>query len=581
MPGRLWLSRGQNQGSTTMRARVFTLAAVLPLLCSASMLAWASPGAVDELTVGAPLDPARAAIERALDATVLQIGDVTLDTRDLQALYGDRAYFPLWTHDGGLDPRAHDIVAVLEGAGADGLLPADYYVTALDAALADPARVMDAELLLSAAVMRYGVDLHSGRVAPRDISRTFDIDPRAIDREAVAVAASLVPDPVAYLHGLAPQGHDYAVLKEALAQAHEEDAQVAEYPQVADGPSLRPGDASERVPVLRARLAASGDYVVETESGVDDEAASEVFDDDLVAAVKIFQERSGLTPDGIVGRNTLAALNAGAPTNRVDSLIATMERLRWLPDDLGDDYLLVNIPSFTLDIVKDDALVRQMDVIVGQTGRQTPLFNSALTYLEFNPTWTMPVSIATRDYLPRLRRDASYLDSHGFRVYAGWGSGGRVSSSYVDWHSGNIGGYRIVQQPGPSNALGKVKFMMANNWSVYLHDTPHHELFERDVRSLSSGCVRLSDPIWLADFLLDGASDWTPEKRERIMASWSPTTRVNLPAPMPLYITYETARVDPATGELVFRDDIYGFDKKVIEAVENRSATLSQVAALD
>jgi murein L,D-transpeptidase YcbB/YkuD len=557
------------------------LAAALPLLCSVSPLAWASPGAADATMIEQPLDPARAAIERALDATVLQIGDVTIGTRDLQALYGDRAWFPLWVHDGALDPRAHDIVTVLEGAGSDGLLPADYYVTALEDAVNDPARVMDAELLLSAALMRYGVDLHSGRIAPRDIDSNFDIDPRPIDAEAVAVAASLVPDPVAYLQSLAPQSHDYAVLKEALAGLRAQSAETAAWPQVAPGPSIRPGDVSDRVPVLRERLALSGDYVVETESGVDDQAGSETFDDALVEAVRIFQERSGLTPDGIVGRNTLAALNAGAPTNRLDSIVATMERLRWMPDDLGDDYLLVNIPSFTLDIVADDVLVRQMDVIVGQTGRRTPLFNSALTYLEFNPTWTMPVSIATRDYLPRLRRDASYLDSHGFRVYAGWGGGGRVSSSSVGWHSGSIGSYRIVQQPGPSNALGKVKFMMTNNWSVYLHDTPHKELFERDVRSFSSGCVRLADPIWLADFLLANSPDWTPEKRERIMASWSPTTRVNLPGPMPLYITYETARVDPTSGELVFRDDIYGFDRKVIEAVESRSATLSQVASLD
>lgn len=560
-----------------MRARILALTAALPLLCSVSMLAWGSPGGIDT-ALDQPVDPARAAIERALGGTVLQIGGVTIDTRDLQALYGDRAWFPLWVHDGALDARAHDIVSVLESAGADGLMPADYYVTALDAAVDDPARVMDAELLLSAALMRYGADLHSGRIAPRDIDRNFDIDRRPIDAEAVAVAASLVPDPVAYLQSLAPQSHDYAILKQALAGIRAESAAVAEWPQVEAGPSLRPGDVSERVPVLRERLAASGDYVVETESGVDDQAASETFDDALVAAVKIFQERSGLTPDGIVGRNTLAALNAGAPTNRLDSIVATMERLRWMPDDLGDDYLLVNIPGFTLDIVGDGVLVRQMDVIVGQTGRQTPLFNSALTYLEWNPTWTMPVSIATRDYLPRLRRDASYLDSHGFRVYGG---GGRVSSSYVDWHSGSIGSYRIVQQPGPSNALGKVKFMMTNNWSVYLHDTPHHELFERDVRSFSSGCVRLSDPLWLADYLLADAPDWNAEKRARIMESWSPTTRVNLPVPMPLYITYETARVDPTSGELVFRDDIYGFDRKVIEAVESRSATLSQVASLD
>ncbi|MGK9233181.1 L,D-transpeptidase family protein [Inquilinus limosus] len=535
-----------------------------------------TPAATASLDSASPSDP-RAAIEAAIgeDDTVT-LGGVVLKAKDVRELYAGRGWFPLWIDfDGRLDPRVQPILARLAEAREEGLVPSDYYVEPLQELIrsADADDVVAAEILLSAAVMRYGVDVHAGRLAPREIDKTFDITPKPVDRAALATAASMLPDPDAFLADLAPKHKLYQQLKGAL-RGYEALAESG-WPTIPPGESLRPGQESDRVPVLRARLAATGEFVG------DPADQSRLYDPLLVTAVEQFQGKHGLKPDGILGRGTLAMLNRQGP-ERMNKIIASMERLRWLPDDLGADYLMVNIAAFTMDVVADGQLLRSMNVVVGETDNQTPLFNSALTYLEFNPTWTVPPSIAAKEYLPRLRNNPGYLASRNYKLFSGWGSGSReMSADYVDWNSigrGTMRSLRIRQEPGPGNALGKVKFMMANNWSVYLHDTPSKSYFQRANRALSHGCVRLQDPIWLADYLLEGAPSWTPERRARVMGNWTPTTRINLPTPMPLYIVYQTAWIDQ-TGEVAFRDDIYGIDAKVIAALQARETRREQLAS--
>jgi murein L,D-transpeptidase YcbB/YkuD len=383
----------------------------------------------------------------------------------------------------------------------------------------------------------------------------------------------MLPDPDAFLVDLAPKHALYQQLKGAL-RGYETLADAG-WPTIPAGESLRPGEQNDRVPVLRARLAATGEFAG------DPTDKSTLYDPVLVAAVQQFQTKHGLKPDGIVGRGTVAMLNRQG-ADRMDKIVASMERLRWLPDDLGPDHLMINIAAFSMDVVADGKPVRSMNVVVGETDKQTPLFNSALTYLEFNPTWTVPPSIAAKEYLPKLRNNPSYLSSRNYKLFSGWsGSAREMSGDYVDWESvgpGAMRNLRIRQEPGPGNALGKVKFMMANNWSVYLHDTPSKSYFQRANRALSHGCVRLADPIWLADYLLAKSPDWTPERRERVMGSWTPTTRINLPSPMPLYIVYQTAWID-SSGEVAFRDDIYGIDAKVIAALKGRETQREQLAS--
>jgi len=544
--------------------------AVLPAAAQAGLT---PAGTVDSISLTDP----RAAIRAAIgDAETVAIGGAVLKTRDVRDLYAGRGWFPLWIDmDGRLDPRVRPILDRLAKAGDEGLVPADYFVEPLQRLIgsADPQDVVAAEVLLSAAVMRYGADLHAGRLAPRDIDKAFDITPKPVDKPALATAVSMLPDPDGFLADLAPKHALYQQLKGAL-RGYEALAEAG-WPEIPAGDSLRPGQQDGRVPVLRARLAATGEFAG------DPADKGTLYDPVLVAAVEQFQTKHGLKPDGILGRGTVAMLNRQGQ-DRMDKIVASMERLRWLPDDLGPDYLMINIAAFSMDVVADGKPVRSMNVVVGETDKQTPLFNSALTYLEFNPTWTVPPSIASKEYLPKLRNDPSYLSSRNYKLFSGWSGGAReMSGDYVDWGSvgaGAMRNLRIRQEPGPSNALGKVKFMMANNWSVYLHDTPSKSYFQRTNRALSHGCVRLADPIWLADYLLDGSPDWTPERRERVMGSWTPTTRINLPSPMPLYIVYQTAWVDP-TGEVAFRDDIYGIDAKVIAALKARETQREQLAS--
>lgn len=546
-------------------------AAALPAAAQAGL----TPAAAS-LDASSLSDP-RAAIEAVIgDGDTITVGGVVLKAREVRDLYAGRGWFPLWIDmDGRLDPRVGPVVARLAKAREEGLVPSDYYVESLKELVrsADADDVVATEILLSAAVMRYGVDVHAGRLVPREIDATFDITPKPVDRPALATAVSMLPDPDRFLADLAPRHALYQQLKGALGGF--ETLAEAGWPTIPAGESLRPGQESDRVPVLRARLAATGELVG------DPADQGRLYDPQLVAAVEQFQTKHGLKPDGILGRGTLAMLNRQGP-ERMNQIVASMERLRWLPDDLGPDYLMVNIAAFTMDVVADGQLVRTMDVVVGQSKNQTPLFNSALTYLEFNPTWTIPPSIAAKEYLPKLRNNPGYLASRNYRLFSGWGGGSReMSADYVDWYgvgSGTMRSMRIRQDPGPGNALGKVKFMMANNWSVYLHDTPSKSYFQRANRALSHGCVRLQDPIWLADYLLDGSPDWSPQRRERVMGSWTPTTRINLPAPMPLYLVYQTAWIDQS-GEVAFRDDIYGIDAKVIAALQARETRREQLAS--
>lgn len=524
-----------------------------------------------------PSDPFRRAIALHLieDGPVIVAG-VRLDGAALRDLYVPEGFAPLWIGPDGPPPRIAVLRQVLAAAAEEGLDPADYYPRPIADSLSrdDMEARAAAELLLSAAVMRYGAELQAGRLTPRRLSRTFDITPKAVDRPAIARAAAAAADLPLALRSLAPVRPGQEELRQALA-AQRAVVAAGGWPTVPDGPTFRPGERSARVPALRARLAVTGDF---TGNAAD---RSPVYDRATAAAVERFQERHGLRADGVIGRDTVAALNVDAAT-RLGQLLANLERWRWLPEEFGERHIIVNVPDFALDVVERGQVVRHMDVIVGRPDRETPLFSSALTWLEFNPTWTVPATIAYHDWLPRLRRDSGAAARANMRVFSGRGAGAvELSAHRIDWDSvgGGIRRLMLRQEPGPGNALGKVKFMMANNFSVYLHDTPSRHLFARDRRALSSGCVRVQDPIWLADYLLQGNERWAAE-RERILEGWR-TTRVTLAEPVPLHIVYRTAWVD-AQGRVNYREDVYGLDEVVLDALgERRPRQGSRTARAD
>lgn len=523
-----------------------------------------------------PATPLAAEIaERLAGPDDIVVADRTLDGESLRTLYESRNYSPLWLTDGALAADARSLVDLFARAGEEGLQPHDYYVAELAGPLATTSPA-ETELLMSAAVMRFATDIQAGRFDPGRLGEDVDYERKDVPGPAFALIAAATPQPAHYLTSLAPDSPAYDDLRGILAE-YRALAAAGGWPVVPDGPTLEPGDIDGAQTIaLRRRLAVTGDYAT-TLVG----PPTPAYDPALVEAVRRFQSRHGLETDGVIGPRTRRALNVTAE-QRVDQIVASMERWRWLPDDLGDRFIMVNLPGYRLRIVDEGRLVRDMDVIVGLADRQTPLFSSALTWLEFNPTWTMPTSIAIKDYLPKLLDDPSYLRTHGFRMFAGWqGDAAEIEAEYLDWEAigEGIKYFRIRQEPGPSNALGKVKFMMANSFSVYLHDTPSRGLFSRSRRAFSSGCVRVQDPIWLADYLLADTARWTSDFREEVMEGWE-TTRVNLDNPMPVHLAYWTAfRGDD--GRINFREDIYGLDAAMQTVLAEVRPNSAQIALLD
>lgn len=523
-----------------------------------------------------PATPLAAEIaERLAGADDIVVAERTLDGDSLRSLYESRNYSPLWLADGALTADARSLVDLFGRAGQEGLEPHDYYVAELAGPLASTSGA-ETELLMSAAVMRFATDIQAGRFDPGRLGEDVDYERKDVPGPAFALIAAASPEPAAYLTGLAPDSPAYDDLRGILAE-YRALADAGGWSAVPDGPTLEPGDIDgTRTIALRRRLAVTGDYA-STLVG----PPAPAYDPALVEAVRRFQSRHGLETDGVVGPRTRRALNVTVE-QRIDQIVASMERWRWLPDDLGDRFIMVNLPGYQLRIVDEGRLVRDMDVIVGLADRQTPLFSSELTWLEFNPTWTMPISIAIKDYLPKLLDDPTYLATHGFRMFAGWqNDAAEIEAAYLDWEAigEGIKYFRIRQEPGPSNALGKVKFMMANSFSVYLHDTPSRGLFSRSRRAFSSGCVRVQDPIWLAEYLLSDTARWTDSFRAEVMGGWE-TTRVNLDNPMPVHLAYWTAfRGDD--GRINFREDIYGLDAATRTVLTEVRPNSARIALLD
>jgi len=317
---------------------------------------------------------------------------------------------------------------------------------------------------------------------------------------------------------------------------------------------MEEGVREQNVRLLRYRLMLSGDIA-------DFDYENEYyFDERLKQAVRQYQARHGLEVDGVVGRRTLASLNVPIKT-RIQEIQINMERWRWLPAMLGKRYLMVNMAGFELTVVEDERSVMDMRVIIGRPYRSTPAFQGELSYLVFNPYWNVPYKLAVEDILPRQQADSEYLESGGFRVYADWSENAvELSPDSIDWSqlSESNFPYRLKQDPGKANSLGRIKFMLPNPYAVYLHDTPSRQLFKRPVRMFSSGCIRVQEPVKLAAYLLQGETPWA-EQDVVDAIDVGKNRAVSLPARVPIYLVYTTVWVDDQ-GIAHFRDDIYNRD---------------------
>jgi murein L,D-transpeptidase YcbB/YkuD len=374
---------------------------------------------------------------------------------------------------------------------------------------------------------------------------------KALEDNRIAVA----------LNDLLPQQPGYARLKRALQQ-YENFAGRGGWPMVPKGPKMQKGHRDSRVIALRGRLRAE-DFLQE---GASEQA--DLFDEALDESVRRFQSRNGLLEDGVVGRATLEALNISAD-ERVRQIRVNLERWRWLPSSLGKRYVIVNIAGFDLAVIENSQEVLAMRVVVGRDYRRTPVFSGQITYLVLNPYWEVPPKIAIEDKIPLLRTDPEYFAKEKIKVLRGWGSKAEEADPLaVDWSqvTETNFSYRLRQEPGPWNALGRIKFMFPNKFHVYLHDTPTRDLFARSERTFSSGCIRVEKAIDLAAYLLREDPKWT---RKNILAAIDEGNEqtVRLPEPMPIHLLYCTAWVDE-NDVVYFRKDIYGRDKMLSDALE-------------
>jgi murein L,D-transpeptidase YcbB/YkuD len=489
----------------------------------------------------------------------------------LQEIYRQNGLLPLWIRGGQIDPSALTVHARLRAATLHGLNPADYRVDwigeqlaalrdAVSPAAADVIAGLDVAITL--ALLRYLADLHDGRAANRQVTGKWLSTPGFPEVGALLLA---VTDPTRLEHFMdaaAPVYPMYGRLLKARATYEALIAAQREAPQqlVLAG-KIEPGATSELLAPIAARLIELGDLAASA-------TLESRYEGVLVDAVKRFQRRHGLADDGVVGKGTVAALQTGN-RQRLRQIDLALERLRWLPPLVADRVIGINIPDFKLWAYGRDSadggrmkLMLQSRVVVGKEGRNaTPVFIAPLSAIDFSPYWNVPISIARGEILPRLRRDPRYLARQEMEFVAA--DGQTVSEEVTPARLAAVerGAMRIRQRPGLKNALGNVKFTMPNSMNIYLHDTPSRSLFAESRRDFSHGCIRVEEPLALAQWALADDPAWKETAIRQAMEGGKLRV-VRLATPIPVVVFYTTATVDD-DGTLRFLPDIYGYDRKL------------------
>lgn len=474
----------------------------------------------------------------------------------LQGFYGENRYEPLWLNDQRLNESAQHLIEIIQNIEVEGLLPTDYHSRYLQPEFASQPQLALSEydILLTDAFLSLSQHILAGKVDPETLTPEWKVKKRTLNTSALLTRVKGGESVAEILTSLRPKQPRYARSKAALERLRRYVDKT--WPPLTLTPMIKQGATDARIPAIRERLVFWGDLAEANDSAT--------FDEQLAAAVKAFQSRHGLEPDGVIGNETLSALNVTI-AQRVQDIVVNLERWRWLEEDFGSRFMLVNIAAFDLRIYENDKKVFERPVIVGKNYRKTPVFSDLIRHIVFNPTWTVPHKLAVQDKLPDIKKDPEYLSRMGFTLY-NIGTSDVVDPLTVDWHSlkGKRFPFRMVQEPGPMNALGQVKFMFPNPYDVYLHDTPSRDLFKKSERAFSSGCIRVSDPLELAEVLLQ-SKGWNANRIASVLDSGK-TTTVFLDKPMPVHIEYWTAWVD-GEDKLHFRKDIYGRDAPLWQAL--------------
>ena len=527
------------------------------------VVAWTPPK--PDAIAGVPTDAVKSAIQERLTGATPK--GVDADTwRHVRALYAEFAGVPLWLDTEGLSTeRVGELANALASADSDAVRVDSYpvgdlakAVTALRSTTSPTAeQLADADVLMTSTFAALGEDMLTGQVSPKSMSQSWFISTREEGIDS-ALARTLRESPVDQsIRLIRPQDPAYDSLRIELIR-YRQLAAKGDWPIVPKGPALKPGqsDSRARLTALIGRLQAEGYLPDDYQAGGTDSASARMkYDSTLAGAVARFQSHHDIGVDSMLGPETVDALDKPV-TYRLGQIAANLERFRWLPRSLGERYILVNVPAFELTAYDSGKAALKMKVIVGQDyqGKSTPVFSDSMEFVVFRPYWIVTDSIAAKEIYPKAEADPDYLDRNNYEIVT------------IDHKR------RVRQKPGDKNSLGLVKFMFPNDFNIYLHDTPQGELFNKDVRAFSHGCIRLQHPDSLAQFVLG----WPMDSVHHEMQQGRDDHRVNLKRKIPVYIVYFTTYL--RDGELYFGNDLYGRDDKLVASIASAAQSDSASA---
>lgn len=539
-----------------LREILFRLASVMLFLLTLSLPVQAS--SVREII--------QTKIDQFSNTGQLDINGENLAVRDiLIKFYQTRDYQPAWTGR----ERIKLLFDAINSAEKEGLDKGDYHCRLLDCENPDKGfreetsqEQAERDLLLTDALLRLVYHLEFGKVVPHKLDPDWNYDRNFLSEEPAEELQKILSSEDELrklLTDVTNKGPFYADLKEALR--HYRDIQAkGGWNTIPDGKVIKPGAIDERMPLIRQRLIASGDLP-------DTTPVSDVYSAALEEGVRQFQQRHGIEADAVIGNGTLAQMNVSVQ-QRIDQIRANLERVRWVYNGLDDEFIVVNIAGYQAYYIVEDNVVWQSRVQVGSSYRQTPVFKDSISYLVFNPTWTVPPTIFKKDVFPKLKKDhQDYLAAKNMEIVDA--KGNIIKPDAIDWKATTVTNfpYMLRQKPGPDNALGQIKIMFPNQHLVYLHDTPYQAKFDKAQRAFSSGCVRVEKPFELAELLLKDKEQWNQKRFQKILADGE-TKNVKLKQTVPVMLLYFTVSRD-SSGRVMFVEDVYGRDDKIIQGLSD------------
>jgi murein L,D-transpeptidase YcbB/YkuD len=527
----------------------------------------------------AQVDSANLIIEEKIDELwttgKLKIGLADIASKHwLPDLYERNEFQLLWQNPQNVKDLLDDIGSIAD----DGLDPEDYHLSQLlvlklrldGVESPDPSLLADYDILLTDSLVRLCYHIQFGKVDPESLDPAWNMSRRVRNANPVgAIEKRLRTATLAKgLRNIRPEIEYYHQLK-AVLKKYRAIQDAGGWQTVPEGPTLKPGMTDRRIALLRKRLAVTDDF----QGAAGD---SDNYGEDLKAAVMQFQARHRLKPDGAVGKNTYASLNVTVK-QKIDKIRVNLERARWVFHELPEDYVLVDIAGFRAYDIEGITPTWTSKVQVGKPFRKTPVFKSKIKYIVFNPTWTVPPTILQKDILPKIKKDPAYLSKKKISVIDR--KGRTVDPNSVDWsqYTKNVP-YTLRQEPGPHNALGRIKFIFPNKHFIYLHDTPSRSLYGRQDRAFSSGCIRVEKNIELAEILLKDPAKWNRERIQELIDT-NKTQRVNLPKPKPVILLYVTIWTDEH-DDIIFIKDVYDRDQEVLDGL-NEEFSIWQTRAIN